>query len=68
MRILAPGGTDRRDYLHVMDLADAHLKGDLRKANDVRGWCERFEIEQMCGDAWQWQLNDPNSGRESTCA
>ena len=110
-----PDGTCRRDFIHVMDLAQAHVKaieyaaehkgvevfnigtgtpysvldiintfervngvkvnyeigsrraGDLPevwanvdKANDVLGWKAERTLEDMCRDAWNWQVKNPN--------
>ena len=106
-----PDGTGVRDYLHVMDLAEAHLAalrsmtngsgvrtfnigtgrgysvlemlqaferaaereipfefverrvGDIAtsiadpaRANDVLGWRATRGLQEMCADAWAWQL------------
>lgn len=108
-------GTCRRDFIHVMDLANAHLKaveyavknkgvevfnigtgtphsvleliktfekvngvkvnyeigprraGDLPevwanvdKAAKVLGWRATRRLEDMCRDAWDWQVKNPN--------
>lgn len=108
-------GTCRRDFIHVMDLAQAHVKaieyaaehkgvevfnigtgtpysvldiintfekvngvkvnyeigprraGDLPevwanvdKANDILGWKAERRLEDMCRDAWNWQVKNPN--------
>lgn len=110
-----PDGTCRRDFIHVMDLAQAHVKaieyaaehkgvevfnigtgtpysvldiintfekvnsvkvnyeigsrraGDLPevwanvdKANDILGWKAERILEDMCRDAWNWQVKNPN--------
>ena len=110
-----PDGTCRRDFIHVMDLAQAHVKaieyaaehkgvevfnigtgtpysvldiintfekvnsvkvnyeigsrraGDLPevwanvdKANNVLGWKAKRTLEDMCRDAWNWQVKNPN--------
>lgn len=110
-----PDGTCRRDFIHVMDLANAHLKaveyavenkgvevfnigtgtphsvlelvktfekvngvkvnyeigprrdGDLPevwanvdKAAKVLGWRATRSLEDMCRDAWNWQVRNPN--------
>lgn len=110
-----PDGTCRRDYVHVMDVANAHLKaveyavknkgvevfnigtgtpysvleliktfekvngvkvnyeigprrdGDLPevwanvdKAAKVLGWRATRSLEDMCRDAWNWQVKNPN--------
>ena len=110
-----PDGTCRRDFIHVMDLAQAHVKaieyaaehkgvevfnigtgtpysvldiintfekvngfkvnyeigprraGDLPevranvdKANNVLGWKAKCTLEDMCRDAWNWQVKNPN--------
>ena len=110
-----PDGTCRRDFIHVMDLAQAHVKaieyaaehkgvgvfnigtgtpysvldivntfekvngvkvnyeigarrvGDLPevwanidKANNVLGWKAERTLEDMCRDAWTWQVKNPN--------
>ena len=110
-----PDGTCRRDFIHVMDLAQAHVKaieyaaehkgvevfnigtgtpysvldiintfenvngvkvnyeigsrraGDLPevwanvdKANNVLGWKAERTLEDMCRDAWNWQVKNPN--------
>lgn len=110
-----PDGTCRRDFIHVMDLAQAHVKaieyacehkgvevfnigtgtpysvldiintfekvngvkvnyeigsrraGDLPevwanvdKANDILGWKAERTLEDMCRDAWNWQVKNPN--------
>ena len=109
-------GTGVRDYIHVVDLAEGHIKAleflnrnpggvyvhnlgtgrgysvlEMIKAferiNDVKikyeitgrrpgdiavcyadpakakrelGWQAEKGIEEMCGDAWRWQKNNPN--------
>lgn len=108
-------GTCRRDYIHVMDLADGHLRaiehgvgdagvhiynlgtgepisvleivetfervngtkipceigarreGDLdefwadaTKASRELGWKAKRNLEDMCRDSWNWQVNNPN--------
>lgn len=110
-----PDGTCRRDFIHVMDLAQAHVKaieyaaehkgvevfnigtgtpysvldiintfekvngvkvnyeighrraGDLPevwanvdKANNILGWKAERTLEDMCRDAWNWQVKNPN--------
>lgn len=110
-----PDGTCRRDFIHVMDLAQAHVKaieyaaehkgvevfnigtgtpysvldiintfqkvngvkvnyeigsrrvGDLPevwanvdKANNDLGWKAERTLEDMCRDAWNWQVKNPN--------
>lgn len=110
-----PDGTCRRDFIHVMDLSQAHVKaieyaaehkgvevfnigtgtpysvldivntfekvngvkvnyeigarrvGDLPevwanvdKANDILGWKAERTLEDMCRDAWNWQVKNPN--------
>ncbi|MBE5958882.1 MAG: UDP-glucose 4-epimerase GalE [Lachnospiraceae bacterium] len=110
-----PDGTGVRDYIHVVDLADGHVKavkkieenvglkiynlgtghgysvldivknfesangitipyeikerrpGDIAtcycdpsKAEKEMGWKAKFEINDMCRDAWNWQKNNPN--------
>ena len=110
-----PDGTGVRDYIHVVDLARAHLKaieraetvtgveqfnigtgvgysvldivhayekatgitinykivdrrpGDIdecyanpKKAAEVLGWHAEYNIEDMCRDSYNWQLNNPN--------
>ena len=110
-----PDGTCRRDFIHVMDLAQAHVKaieyaaehqgvevfnigtgtpysvldiintfekvngvkvnyeigsrraGDLPevwanvdKANNVLVWKAKRTLEDMCRDAWNWQVKNPN--------
>ena len=110
-----PDGTCRRDFIHVMDLAQAHVKaieyaaehkgvevfnigtgtpysvldiintfekvngvkmhyeigsrraGDLPevwanvdKAANVLGWKAERTLEDMCRDAWNWQVKNPN--------
>ena len=112
-------GTGVRDYIHVMDLADGHVKaldkidsfnevmtinlgtgngysvldmvkafekasgkqvpyeiaprraGDIAKcfadptyAKEVLGWKATRSIEEMCGDSWKWQSNNPNGYKE----
>ena len=108
-------GTGVRDYIHVVDLAKAHLKalekiidttgieaynigtgigysvldlvnnfekvtkqkisyiiserrpGDIdicyanpMKAKTLLNWSSEKTIEDMCGDSWRWQVNNPN--------
>jgi len=110
-----PDGTGIRDYIHVVDLAQGHLKAldhlctnpglaiynlgtkrgysvlervkafeqasqrqvpyqvverrpgdvatsyaDASKANRELGWKATRGIEEMCVDAWRWQMNNPN--------
>ncbi len=110
-----PDGTGIRDYIHVVDLAQGHLKAldhlctnpglviynlgtnrgysvfelikafeqasgrqvpyqvterrpgdvavsyaDASKANRELGWKAQRGIEEMCVDAWRWQMNNPN--------
>ncbi len=107
-----PDGTCRRDYIHVMDLADGHIKaaeytqsnkgveifnlgtgmpysvldivkafseacdksinyefgkrreGDVQdiwadptKAREVLGWKSKRNLQEMCRDAWNWQID-----------
>lgn len=114
-----PDGTCRRDFIHVMDLAQAHVKaieyaaehkgvevfnigtgtpysvleviktfekvngvrvnyeigprrlGDLPevwanvdKAAKVLGWRATRNLEDMCRDAWNWQVRNPNGYEE----
>ena len=114
-----PDGTCRRDYIHVMDLENAHLKaveyavkhkgvevfnigtgtvysvleviktfekvngvkvdyeigprrsGDLPevwanvdKSAKVLGWRATRSLEDMCRDAWKWQVKNPNGYEE----
>jgi UDP-glucose 4-epimerase len=33
---------------------------DASKANKDLGWVAERGIEEMCADAWRWQLNNPN--------
>jgi UDP-glucose 4-epimerase len=109
-----PDGTGIRDYLHVMDLAEGHVKavenleklqgaeainlgtgrgysvlevveafeaacgrkiacriaprrpGDTaacyanpQKALSVLGWKARYDLDDMCRDAWRWQEQNP---------
>ena len=109
-------GTAIRDYIHVVDLAQAHIAslqyilkiqpsfsihnigtgkgysvlevikamekatdrqvvyqfterraGDMAvcyanvdKAKKELGWSAKFDLDQMCADAWRWQVNNPN--------
>ena len=108
-------GTGVRDYIHVVDLAKAHLRameraeqitgveyfnigtgvgysvldivnayqkvtgatvnykivdrrpGDIdecyadpTKAREVLGWSAEYDIEDMCGDSYRWQKNNPD--------
>lgn len=108
-------GTGVRDFIHVVDLANGHVKaiekitkdtgvraynlgtgrgysvldlvntfekvtgvkipyrivdrrpGDVAKcyadpsrANDELGWKAEKKLEDMCKDAWRWQMNNPN--------
>jgi UDP-glucose 4-epimerase len=103
-------GTGVRDYIHVVDLANGHLKAldkvmsseglgtgtgysvleivtafekasgrkvpyrivdrrpgdvavcysDSSKAKTELGWVAERGIEDMCGDSWRWQKNNPN--------
>lgn len=111
-----PDGTGVRDYIHVVDLADGHVKAiqklekseggvqiynlgtgigysvldvlksfekavgkpikyeikprragdiaecyaDATKAKEELGWTAKYDIAQMCEDAWRWQKNNPN--------
>jgi UDP-glucose 4-epimerase len=110
-----PDGTGIRDYIHVVDLAQGHIKAlehlqtnpglviynlgtnrgysvlelvkafeqasgrqvpyqivdrrpgdvavsyaDASKANHELGWKAERGIEEMCKDAWHWQMNNPN--------
>ena len=112
-------GTGVRDYIHVVDLAQGHLKAldklddlsglvtynlgtgngysvldmvnafskasgrevaykivdrrpgdvamcyaDPKKANEELGWSAKYNIEDMCNDAWRWQSNNPNGYKE----
>lgn len=111
-------GTGVRDYIHVVDLAQAHVKavelpqaggmqtlnlgtgkgysvlevvaaferasgrrvpyrivarrqGDIAeawadptRAQRVLDWRAKFGLDQMCEDAWRWQLANPNGCRE----
>ncbi len=114
-----PDGTGVRDYIHVMDLANGHLKmlehlkdsgltiynlgtgrgysvleiiktfervnnikipyeivgrragdvdiyyADPTKAQNELNWRATRDLEQMCIDAWRWQLKNPNGYRSS---
>ena len=33
---------------------------DPKKANEELGWSAKYNIEDMCNDAWRWQSNNPN--------
>lgn len=110
-----PDGTCRRDFIHVMDLASAHLNavnyvakhkgidvfnigtgtpysvldiiktfekvngvkvnyeigprrvGDLPevwanvdKAKEILGWEAKYGLAEMCRDAWNWQVKNPD--------
>ncbi|EPZ46115.1 UDP-glucose 4-epimerase GalE [Alicyclobacillus acidoterrestris] len=110
-----PDGTCIRDYIHVMDLAEGHVKAleslvdkpgfeiynlgtgvgssvlevvhafeeasgvkiprrigprrpgdapvsyaDVSKAQRELGWRAKYNLVQMCADAWNWQLKNPN--------
>ena len=112
-------GTGVRDYIHVVDLAQGHLKAldklddlsglvtynlgtgngysvldmvnafskasgrevaykivdrrpgdvamcyaDPKKANEELGWSAKYNIEDMCNDAWRWQSNNPNGYKD----
>jgi UDP-glucose 4-epimerase len=109
-----PDGTGVRDYLHVMDLAEGHVKAvenleklrgaeainlgtgrgysvlevvsafeaacgrkiahrlaprrpgdsaacyaDPQKAQAMLGWKARYDLDDMCRDAWRWQEQNP---------
>lgn len=113
-------GTGVRDYIHVVDLAQGHLKAlnkleslpgivtynlgtgngysvldmikafskasgkevtykivdrrpgdvakcyaDPTKANKELGWEAKYDIEDMCNDAWKWQSKNPNGYKDS---
>jgi len=110
-----PDGTGIRDYIHIMDLADGHIKAlekfkqepglvtynlgtgrgysvmevisafekacqhkipykihdrrpgdaaisyaDPTKANHELGWYAHKSLEEMCVDAWRWQVQNPD--------
>ena len=42
----------------------AELWADVSKAQDILGWQAQYDLEQMCADAWRWQVDNP-SGYES---
>lgn len=115
-----PDGTGIRDFIHVMDLADGHVKAvrkalsttgidaynlgtgkgysvfevlrafeqlvgrpipysvadrrpgdvavsyaDPSKARRELGWVAERDLEEMCRDAWRWQLSNPNGYEEA---
>ena len=114
-----PDGTGVRDYIHVMDLAEGHLRmleklddnsfdiynlgtgrgysvlqiiktfekvnginipyeivsrragdvpvnyADVSKAQKELGWRAKRDLEDMCKDAWRWQLKNPKGYRSS---
>ncbi len=114
-----PDGTGVRDYIHVMDLAEGHLRmleklddnsfdiynlgtgrgysvlqiiktfekvnginipyeivsrragdvpvsyADVSKAQKELGWRAKRGLEDMCKDAWRWQLKNPKGYRSS---
>lgn len=33
---------------------------DPKKANEELDWSAKYNIEDMCNDAWRWQSNNPN--------
>ena len=37
---------------------------DPKKANEELGWSAKYNIEDMCNDAWRWQSNNPNGYKE----
>ena len=41
----------------VGDLAECYCK--LDKAVSVLGWKPEYGIEEMCADAWRWQIANP---------
>lgn len=55
-----PDGTAVRDYIHVDDLADAHVRapelvGAAERAAAVLGWRpRRSSLEEILGSAWRW--------------
>lgn len=40
------------------DIASCYA--DVNLAKEVLNWTARFDIHQMCRDAWRWQFNNPN--------
>ena len=37
---------------------------DPKKANEELGWRAKYNIEDMCNDAWRWQSNNPNGYKD----
>ena len=37
---------------------------DPKKANEELGWSAKYNIEDMCNDAWRWQSNNPNGYKD----
>ena len=35
-------------------------KSGLDKANNILGWKAERTLEDMCRDAWNWQMKNPN--------
>ncbi|QVL45213.1 MAG: UDP-glucose 4-epimerase GalE [Methylophilaceae bacterium] len=40
------------------DIASCYA--DVNLAKELLNWTARFDIHQMCRDAWRWQFNNPN--------
>lgn len=38
---------------------------DPKKANEELGWSAKYNIEDMCNDAWKWQSNNPNGYKDT---
>jgi UDP-glucose 4-epimerase len=38
---------------------------DPTKAKNELGWVAKKGIEEMCADAWRWQINNPNGYRDN---
>jgi UDP-glucose 4-epimerase len=71
-----PDGTAIRDYIHVLDLADAHIKAleylarrpgdpvavwaDNTKARTLLGWEPQYDLEDIIRTAWRWHSTHPD--------
>ena len=40
------------------------IYADITYANDNLGWSPKFDINDMCKDAWRWQSKNPNGYNE----
>ena len=37
---------------------------DAAKAKEILGWEAKYDMVDMCRDAWHWQKNNPNGYRK----